>query len=227
MVRDYNQLLAAYKVLEEENAKLKAENQRLRDQGTILIPGTPMLSGNDSMRCSQADEPKAVSSDNQILLIDNHSTPDEKVQFFMSHFHGRDDVYAKRWQASNGKSGYQPACENEWIEGICDKRKYKCNSCPSRKLSPLNKVVIESHLRGADKLCRDVIGIYPLLLNETCFFLAVDFDGEGWQEDIPFMYPTDVTAKAGRSSAPSPKSAGKCWMAMCSLSLSTSYSTMH
>lgn len=28
------------------------------------------------------------------------------------------------------------------------------------------------------------MGMYPMLLDETCFFLAVDFDGEGWRDDV-------------------------------------------
>ena len=29
-----------------------------------------------------------------------------------------------------------------------------------------------------------VIGVYPLLQNDTCYFLAVDFDKLSWQQDV-------------------------------------------
>lgn len=32
-----------------------------------------------------------------------------------------------------------------------------------------------------------MIGIYPLLPEKTCHFLAIDFDNEGWQEDISIV----------------------------------------
>jgi len=98
----------------------------------------------------------------------------------MSLFMGRDDVYAKRWEnRKKGSSGYSPVCGNEWIPGICQKPKIKCSACKNKKYLKLDRQAIESHLRG-----KIVIGIYPLLSDEKCWFLAMDFDGEGWRQDI-------------------------------------------
>jgi hypothetical protein len=45
------------------------------------------------------------------------STP-EKVALFRRLFHGRTDVYPIRWESkTSGKSGYAPACANEWRAG--------------------------------------------------------------------------------------------------------------
>nr|WP_202797536.1 DEAD/DEAH box helicase family protein [Chthoniobacter flavus] len=44
--------------------------------------------------------------------------------------------------------------------------------------------VIRWHLSGRTDQGGDfVAGVYPMLLDETCFFLAADFDGEQWRDD--------------------------------------------
>ena len=104
----------------------------------------------------------------------------ERVTLFRSLFRGRDDVFPLRWSSSaKEKSGYSPACANEWVPGVCDKPRVKCRDCSGRALLPLDDRVIEGHLLGDH-----VVGIYPLLPDETCFLLAADFDGESWQEDV-------------------------------------------
>jgi len=76
-----------------------------------------------------------------------------------------------------GKSGYQPACANEWVRGLCEKPRVKCAECPSRRFLPVTDEAIRWHLSGQDNNGRDfVMGIYPMLQDETCFFLAADFD---------------------------------------------------
>ena len=103
----------------------------------------------------------------------------------MSLFKGREDVYAKRWYSQKTKKGgYQPACENEWIHGLCNKKKYRCALCPNRKFSELTELVIESHLKGTNTQGKDVVGIYPLLADENCYLLAIDFDEAEWQKDV-------------------------------------------
>jgi hypothetical protein len=83
-----------------------------------------------------------------------------------------------------GKSGYQPACGNEWVRGICEKPRIKCCDCPNRCFLAVTDDVIRWHLSGRDLQGRDfVAGIYPMLQDETCCFLAADFDRERWQED--------------------------------------------
>ena len=118
--------------------------------------------------------------------VTKSSSPEEKIALFSSLFRGRDDVYPRRFESrKTGKSGYSPVCANEWVRGLCDKRKVKCVDCPSRQFLPVTDDVIRCHLSGADANGRDfVAGVYPMLLDETCYFLAADFDKETWRDDI-------------------------------------------
>ncbi|MCT0198294.1 DEAD/DEAH box helicase [Synechococcus sp. CS-1325] len=106
-------------------------------------------------------------------------SPQEKVALFRRLFRGRDDVYALRWQSSSsGRSGYAPACANEWRAGICEKPWIACRDCQHRELLPLTDAAIYGHLAGDHTL-----GLYPLLENDHCHLLAVDFDEQDWRED--------------------------------------------
>ena len=116
----------------------------------------------------------------------NIMPPEEKIRIFRSLFRGREDVFPRRFESrKTGKSGYQPVCVNEWRRGICAKPKIKCSECPYREWVPVSDQIIEKHLRGTDERGRDfTIGIYPMLEDETCFFLAADFDKQNYQEDV-------------------------------------------
>ena len=117
--------------------------------------------------------------------FNKYATPDQKIELFKSLLIGREDVYAKRFYNMNfGKSGYVPACANEWVQGVCNKKKYKCVDCPNKNFIAVNNRVIFNHLKGDDEYCRDVIGTYVMLSDETTRFLAIDFDEKGWQEDV-------------------------------------------
>ena len=107
-------------------------------------------------------------------------TVNEKVELFRKLFHGSTDVYPIRWESkTSGKSGYAPACANEWRAGVCEKPRIKCGDCVHRALSPLTDAVIYQHLAG-----EHTIGVYPLLEDDTCHFLAVDFDEAEWRDDV-------------------------------------------
>lgn len=100
------------------------------------------------------------------------------------------DVYPRRFESrKTGRAGYAPACANEWVRGVCEKPRIKCADCPNRRFPPVTDEVIRWHLSGKDAEGQAfVAGVYPLLLDETCFFLAVDFDKVGWQADaLAFM----------------------------------------
>ena len=95
----------------------------------------------------------------------------EKVALFRRLFCGRTDVYPVRWESrTTCKSGYSPACANEWRAGVCAKPRVKCADCGNRLLLPVSDVVIFRHLAGDH-----TVGIYPLLEDDGCHFLAVDF----------------------------------------------------
>jgi superfamily II DNA or RNA helicase len=120
--------------------------------------------------------------------ITNDSTQEQKIALFRSLFRGREDVYPRRFESKRtGKSGYQPVCRNEWIRPICQKPKIKCGDCENRDFIPLSDDVIRNHLIGTDPTDRYrrefVIGVYPMLVDETCYFLVVDFDKDSWQKD--------------------------------------------
>lgn len=119
------------------------------------------------------------------MPVTNHSTPAEKIDLFRSLFRGRQEVYALRFEsAKTGKAGYAPACGNEWVRGICEKPRMKCGDCPHQKWLPVTDEVIRRHLSGVDERGRPfVAGVYPMLLDEQCWFLAVDFDEGDWSAD--------------------------------------------
>lgn len=107
------------------------------------------------------------------------STPEEKVALFLSLFRGREDLFPKLWEnARKGTRGYSPACRNEWVPGVCSKPRTRCSECPNQSFLALDEVAVEEHLRGG---C--TIGTYAIRKDDTCVFLACDFDGSGWQED--------------------------------------------
>ena len=69
---------------------------------------------------------------------ENIFSVEEKIAIFRRLFHGRQDVYPRRFESKkSGKSGYQPACANEWRRGICNKPKIKCGICSSRQYLPV------------------------------------------------------------------------------------------
>ena len=124
----------------------------------------------------------------QSALINNQSPQEEKIQLFRSLFRGREDVFPRRFEnLETGKSGYAPVCVNEWVHGICQKPKTTCTDCNFREFKPVSDEVICNHLKGNDPIERAgkdfTIGIYPMLTDETCWFLTVDFDKSTWAED--------------------------------------------
>ncbi|MDD5708692.1 MAG: restriction endonuclease subunit R, partial [Kiritimatiellae bacterium] len=131
--------------------------------------------------------------------VTKDSPAEAKVALFRSLFRGREDMYPRKWEsAKTGKSGYQPACRNDWVKGLCEKPRVKCSECPAREFLPVTDAVNRAHLKGADidekpygGVQRDfTIGVYPLLPDETCWFIAADFDNESWQADVAAFQET-------------------------------------
>ena len=121
-------------------------------------------------------------------------TPAEKVRLFRSLFRGRRDVFPTRFVSrKTGKAGYAPACGNKFKPGLCGLRTGgKCGDCTNQAFFAVDDRMILDHLRG-----KHVMGVYPLLEDETCWVLAVDFDGGGWQEDVAVFVETCRSAGAG------------------------------
>src|SRR5580693_7161188 len=124
--------------------------------------------------------------------VDQRSPAQAKITLFRFLFHGREDVYPRRFESrKTGRVGYSPVCGNEWVQGICEKPRIKCSECPHQRFLPATDDVIRWHLQGHDDHSRDfVIGVYPMLLDETCFFLAADFDKTTWMEDAKAFLAT-------------------------------------
>lgn len=107
-------------------------------------------------------------------------THQEKLDIYRGLFKGRSDVFAVRWERKDKtKTGYTPVCLNEWKRGVCSKLiKGKCKDCQNQKYASLNDYYIEQHLRGYK-----TYGIYPLLNDNTSYFIAADFDKKNWQSE--------------------------------------------
>ena len=135
--------------------------------------------------CSEELWCSSASPAEQTAPIHAHSSAHEKIEFFLSVFKGRENLYAKRYYSTKtGKTGYTPVCRNEWVPGLCDKRERRCPDCPNREFLPLTAEVVKAHLIGQDPLCQDVVAIYPMLEDNTTWLLAADFDEENWQADV-------------------------------------------
>jgi len=137
----------------------------------------------------ESDLDHSGKSHNTTTSITNLSSIQNKIKLYRSLFRGREDVYPRRFESiKTGKSGYQPVCRNEWVRGICNKPEVKCSSCDNREYLPLTNQVIEWHLRGENPDeygSKDfTVGVYPMLPDEKCWFLAADFDKLSWQEDV-------------------------------------------
>ncbi len=116
----------------------------------------------------------------------------EKIYIFRQLFRGREDVFPKRWDnRKTGRSGYSPACSNEWVRGICEKPRIKCTECSNQAFIKVSDDVIRQHLTGKDARNNNAtIGVYPLLPDERCWFLAADFDKENWRKDVAAFMKT-------------------------------------
>ena len=162
----------------DECNRLREENARLRRAlaiHNIPIPISP--------------EPRAVPSAESEPASDAKTAPDQikhRVALFRSLFRGRDDVYAVRWESSDGRSGYMPKSDRDWKAYNASRPEdRKRTDRKTRKLWPLTDQAVEDHLRG-----RQTVGVYSLRVDETCWFLAVDFDKKpGSKTPLRFWIP--------------------------------------
>lgn len=124
--------------------------------------------------------------------VTGRSSSSAKVELFRGLFKGRTDVFPVRWEnRKTGKAGYSPACANEWARGICAKPQVKCGQCPHQAFVPQSDDIIARHLRGGSTGAGNfVAGVYPLLADGTCWFLAADFDKQDWVADATAFLET-------------------------------------
>ncbi len=160
-----------------ECASLREENERLKKLLGLYREDHPPTSKPIVSELSAA-----YTSANQIT---NDSPIETQIALFRSLFCGREDAYPVRWEGRKGNSGYSPACANEWNRPFCRKPHVKCSECENQDLKPVTDEVIRGHLLG-----EHTVGVYPLLSDETCWFLAVDFDKKPWREDVAIFLRT-------------------------------------
>jgi superfamily II DNA or RNA helicase len=181
---EINQLLAE---AEEDLATLNARQAELLRQIAELQQEKASLLHGPETPLPPGGSPPAT----------HQSSQEAKIALFRSLFRSREDVYPKRFEnLKTGKTGYQPACRNPWVEKPED-----------REFLPLTDDVVRNHLLGIDPQDRSgrdfTIGVYPMLPDETCWFLAADFDKASWQEDVKVFLETcklcDVPAALERS----------------------------
>ena len=176
---DYKELLEKYTVLLKAVERLRKENSRLRAQLELSASKPPAKTPEDTEIVEKTVGDESIVH-NFKSVVDHTSDSSAKIHLFMSLFKGRSDVYAQRWENKNkGTSGYSPVCLNQWQPGVCKKPKISCSKCENKDYAVLDQNAIENHLRG-----NSVVGVYPMLQDETCHFLAVDFDEADWQSDI-------------------------------------------
>lgn len=151
-------IAAELRELEERRASLLAEQTELTRPSAPTLPfGTLPL----------ADASRPL-------------TPDQKIALFRSLLACRTDVYPRLWEnPKTGRKGYSPVCRNEWIRSVCEKPRVKCTDCPHQAFPPLDANAVRDHLTG-----RHTIGTYAIRADDTCIFLAADFDGPGWRDDL-------------------------------------------
>jgi len=178
-LEDEGQLLDKYNRLLSELNRLKDENRQLKEQ-LGLADTDDSKNSIQTSKTEKSNFQTETSENTSDSIIASTSDPIEKIRLFMTLFKCREDVYARRWEnRRKGTSGYSPVCLNEWQSGICAKPKISCSRCAHKSYGILDEKIIENHLRG-----NIVVGVYPLFPDETCCFLAIDFDEEDWQKDI-------------------------------------------
>ena len=168
---------------------------RLQQQIVLLEEKIQILDRERASVCHEIAQLKSLlHQQNQIKppvasSLTHQSSIQEKVALFRRLFKGREDIYPRRFvNSKTGKSGYSPVCEHEWKPRVCEKPKIKCGDCLHRAFLPITDQVITNHLAGYD-IARGVsndfvMGIYPLMKDERCWFLAIDFDKASWQKDV-------------------------------------------
>src|SRR6266849_7740715 len=183
-------------ILKAELEKAIAECERLREENARLrvrVGQAPDTLAPTPNQFSAHNNKKAQAS----ATVTAESRPELKVSLFGSLFRGRGDVYALRWEGKNGRTGYSPAGIREWDQAPSPGRGQK-KSFRHSKLFPLSEEVIRDHLLG-----KQTIGVYPLLQDDTCWFVAVDFDKKSWETDafafLKMCQETSVPASLERS----------------------------
>lgn len=160
--------------------KLHAENKILRQALSKYISLSEIENLINPVYSSKEPVSSISEPFNTNGLIDKTTAAEVKIRLFRALFKGRDDVFPERWEwAKANKSGYSPVCANRNKPEVCFKPAVKCADCGNREYAALTDKIITEHLSG-----KKTIGVYPLLVDEMCWFLAADFDKKTWKDDV-------------------------------------------
>lgn len=187
--RTYGRHLLKYEEARREIERLRKENARLMQ---LLNLEEALAQGQQKQQLSLISPTiqEAVPLSERTAMgrtgINQFASVKEKIVLYRSLFRGREDVYPVRWTNKQGKSGYSPACAREWT-AICEKPRVKCFTCPHQAYLPVTDEVIANHLKADTNF---TVGVYPMLEDESCWFLAMDFDKANWKQDAEAVMQT-------------------------------------
>ena len=101
-----------------------------------------------------------------------------KIELFRRRFVARSDVFPVYWEnPDKGTKGYYPACDAIYEGGVRLRPTELYARYGSARFQRLDEGVLADHLMG-----RKTIGSYAIRPDDTCIFLAADFDGAGWRD---------------------------------------------
>jgi hypothetical protein len=166
---------ARHDTLVTELAKAESDLERIEAQRTAANARIAALR-NELAALDASPHPMAPEPQSGLAP----RTPADKVKLFRQLFRGRPDLYPTRFVSKKtGKPGYAPACSNKFVPGVCELPKVKCGDCTRQAFKPVDDAAVIAHLKG-----QHVMGVYPMQDDETCWFLAVDFDKSTWMDDV-------------------------------------------
>lgn len=169
MTRSRDELLSEIAEAEASLASLDDQREQVRQRlgalrrQVVSTSSTPTVTLHDEVRTAAMP-----------------MTPTDKVRLFRSLFRGRPDIYPTRFVSKKtSRFGYAPACGNKFVPGVCELPRIRCGECPNQSFHVVDDQSVLNHLQG-----RHVMGVYPLLEDDTCWLLAADFDKTTWREDM-------------------------------------------
>jgi len=154
---------------------------------SVILEAIQGKTGEIRIDCPITPLPEVAPVLNRSALrrLQEQTTP-ENISLYRSVFRGRVDVVPKYWKSTrDGKSNYSPICDNEWVDGVCNKKNSGCGGCGKCKNTahtPLTDALIDTHIAGGH-----ILGVYPLLQGNTCHFIAADFDRHKPEDPDPFV----------------------------------------
>lgn len=110
--------------------------------------------------------------------MESSKPTDEQLELYKSLFKVREDVFALRWEKGN-KKGYFPAYHfDPYMYKLHKMKGGTLGSSPYKTYLKLENSQLRRHILGEQH-----IGGYPLLEDNTSWFITADFDGSKWKDE--------------------------------------------